>query len=104
MGDHEALHESWRVIIEDLETDLARLQSAPHVPMDEPMLSARWSPPAVAGPLPDEYAIHVRDLIARQRDAVTRLEEARRVTGEHLSAVRAAASSTGEAVYLDVEG
>lgn len=104
MGDHEALHESWRVIIEDLETDLARLQSSPPGRTDEPMLSARWSPPAVAGPLPDEYAIHVQDLIARQRDAMTRLEEARRVTGEHLSAVRAAASSTGEAVYLDVEG
>lgn len=104
MGDDETTHESWRMIIGDLEADLARLQSAPNRPVGEPMLSARWSPPAVAGPLPDEYAIHVRELIARQREVVTRLEEARRVTGEHLSAVRAAASSTGEAVYLDVEG
>ena len=103
MADHEAIHESWRVIIADLEADLAQLQAGGER-SSEPMRSAQWSPPAVAGPLPDEYANYVRDLIARQREAVTRLEEARRVTGEHLSAVRAAASSTGEAVYLDVEG
>ena len=102
MPDHEAIHESWQLIIGELEADLARVQSG-HLAGSR-IVSADWSPPSIVGPLPDEYANYVRELIERQREAVTRLEQARRVTGEHLGAVRAASSSTGEAVYLDVEG
>lgn len=102
MPDHEAIHESWQLIIAELEADLARVQAGNIA--GERIVSADWSPPAIVGPLPDEYANYVRELIERQREAVTRLEEVRRVTGEHIGAVRAASSSTGEAIYLDVEG
>jgi hypothetical protein len=102
LPDHEAIHESWQLIIAELEADLARVQSGDIA--GSRIVSADWSPPAIVGPLPDEYANYVRELIERQREAVTRLEEARRVTGGHIAAVRAASSSTGEAVYLDVEG
>jgi hypothetical protein len=104
LPDHEQVHESWRLIIEDLEADLARVVSGDVGEHSQRILSANWSPPAVAGPLPDEYANYVRELIERQREAVTRLEAARRVTGEHLGALKAAASTAGESVYLDVEG
>jgi len=104
LPDHEAIHESWRLIIEQLETDLARVQSGASASNGHRVVSAQWSAPAVAGPLPDEYANYVRELIERQREAVTRLEQARRITAEHLGAVRAASAGTGEAVYLDVEG
>jgi hypothetical protein len=104
LPDHEAIHESWRGIIDDLESDLARVQAGTVGRDGGRVSSADWSPPAIVGPLPDEYALYVRELIARQREAVTRLEEAKRVTGEHLGAVRAAATSTNDAVYLDVEG
>lgn len=104
LPDQEAINDSWRQIIDELEADLARVDSGEVAGNGGRIRSADWSPPAIVGPLPDEYANYVRELIERQREAVTRLEEARRVTGEHLSAVRAAASSTGQAVYLDVEG
>lgn len=104
MPEQEAIHQSWRGIIADLEADLDRLQSGDLVGVGGRLGSADWSPPAIAGPLPEEYANHVRALIERQREAVTRLEQARRVTAEHLGAVRAASSGTGDAVYLDVEG
>lgn len=102
LPDHDEVHESWRLIIAELEADLARVQSGDVA--GSRLASADWSAPALVGPLPDEYALYVRELIERQREAVTRLEQARRVTGEHIGAVRAASSSTGEAVYLDVEG
>ena len=102
MPDHEAIHESWQLIIGELEADLARVQSGDLA--GSRIVSADWSPPAIAGPLPEEFANYVRELIERQRDAVLKLEEARRVTGEHLGALKAASTSTGDSVYLDVEG
>ena len=104
MADQEEIHESWQGIIADLESDLARVQAGTVDRDGGRISSADWSPPAIVGPLPDEYANHVRELIARQREAVTRLEDAKRVTADHIGAVRAAAFTTGEAVYLDVEG
>lgn len=104
MPDQETINESWRLVLDDLEVDLARVQSGTFADRGERLSSADWSPPSVAGPMPEEYANHVRELIERQRDAVLRLDEARRVTGEHLGALRAASASTGDSVYLDVEG
>ena len=105
MPDHESIGASWRLIISELEDDLARLNSGEVLDEGGRIASADWSPPTVVGPLPDEYAPAVRDLIARQRVAIEALEEARRKTAGHLSAVRAAEPARGQSpVYLDVEG
>lgn len=102
LPDRQAIEDSWRIILDELEADLSRVQSGDVG--GTRIVSADWSPPALVGPLPDEYANYVRELIERQREAVTRLDEARRMTAGHLAAVRAASSSRGQAVYLDVEG
>ncbi len=101
MPDREEVNASWRMILGELESDLARLTSGEA----GRIASADWSPPTLVGPLPDEYAHTVRDLIDRQRIALEVLDDARRKTGEHLAAVRAAEPSRGQqAAYLDVEG
>ena len=105
MPEHEAINASWRLILSELENDLARLNSGEVLDDGGRIASADWSPPTLVGPLPDEYAHAVRDLIERQRVALEALEEARRRTAGHLSAVRAAEPARGQnAVYLDIEG
>jgi alpha-galactosidase/6-phospho-beta-glucosidase family protein len=96
---------SWRLILGELESDLARMASGAALEDGGRIGSADWSPPTVLGPLPDEYAETVRGLIARQRLALEALEDHQRRTGEHLAAVRAAEPARGQqAAYLDVEG
>lgn len=96
---------SWRLILGELESDLARVASGTALEDGGRIGSADWSPPTILGPVPDEYAETVRGLIARQRLALEALEEAKRRTGEHLAAVRAAEPARGQnAAYLDVEG
>lgn len=104
MPDYEAIDASWRLVIAELEADIATLNSGKIA--GARIASADWSPPAMAGPVPDEYAQHVRGLIESQREAIERLDEERRVTGDHLSAIRAAESTRHPArsIYLDVEG
>ncbi|MBX3099304.1 MAG: hypothetical protein KF761_06950 [Salinibacterium sp.] len=89
----------------ELEGDLARLTSGEALDDGGRIASADWSPPTMIGPLPDEYAHAVRDLIDRQRIALEALEETRRKTGDHLAAIKAAEPVRGhQAAYLDVEG
>ena len=104
MPDYEAIDASWRLVIGELEADIARLNSGDLA--GTRIGSADWSAPAMAGPLPDEYAQHVRGLIEAQREAIERLEEERRIAGEHIVAVRAAEKTRehSRSVYLDVEG
>ena len=100
--DREQINASWRLILGELESDVARLQAGD---FDGRIASADWSPPTIVGPLPDEYAHAVRELIEQQRLALESLEETRRRTGEYLAAVKAAAPVRGDhAAYLDVEG
>lgn len=97
MPDSAEAGASWSLVIEELRAQLARIKAG-----QEP---GDWSPPSVAGPLPEEYAGAVRELIEKQRSVMEALEEARRRTGEHLVAVRAAEPARGyHAAYLDVEG
>lgn len=101
MPDREEINASWRLILGELENDLARLKAGE----GGRIASADWSPPTIVGPLPDEYAHTVRELIEQQRIALEELEEARRRTGEHLTAVKAAEPARGHiSAYLDVEG
>jgi hypothetical protein len=105
LPDREAINASWRLILGELEDDIARLKSGQVLDDGGRIASADWSPPTIVGPLPDEYAQTVRDLIEQQRIALEGLAEARRRTGEHLAAVRAAGPARGhQSAYLDVEG
>ncbi|MCU1412622.1 MAG: hypothetical protein JWR04_3329 [Rhodoglobus sp.] len=105
MPDREEINASWRLILGELETDLARLKSGEVLDDGGRIASADWSPPTIVGPLPDEYAHAVRALIEQQREAIEVLDEARRKTGEHLAAVKAAEPARGQQpAYLDVEG
>ena len=103
--DREEINASWRHILGELEGDLARLESGEALDDGGRIASADWSPPTIVGPLPDEYAHAVRELIGKQRLAIEALDEVRRRTAEHLSAVKAAEPVRGhQAAYLDVEG
>jgi len=105
LPDREEINASWRLILGELEGDLARLKSGEVLEHGGRIASADWSPPTIVGPLPDEYANTVRELIEQQRIALEELEEARRRTGEHLAAVKAAEPARGHiSAYLDVEG
>lgn len=101
MPEQAAAPQSWTDIISGLEADLEVLKAGDAPPNPA---SGSWTAPTVTGPLPDEYANHVRALIEQQREVITVLEEARRRAGEHLVAVRAAETRVETAVYLDVEG
>jgi hypothetical protein len=105
LPDREEINASWRLILGELEGDLVRLKSGEVLEDGGRIASADWSPPTIVGPLPEEYAHTVRELIEQQRAAIETLDEARRRTGEHLAAVKAAEPARGhQAVYLDIEG
>ncbi|MFZ7087938.1 hypothetical protein [Curtobacterium sp. RRHDQ10] len=71
-----------------------------------PAPPVRWSPPAGLGPLPRSLAGRAARLLAAQRDAIVRVDEARRAVLGHLGAVRSVEESRGpsRSVYLDVTG
>lgn len=106
MPDWEAIDASWRQVIGELEADIARINSGELSAGSGRLASADWSAPAMPGPLPDEYAQHVRALIESQRQAIERLEEERRQASDHLAAVRSAERTRDHSppLYLDREG
>ena len=105
MPDREEITASWRLILGELEGDLARLESGEALDGGGRIASADWSPPTMVGPLPDEFAHAVRELIGKQREAIEAIDEARRRTAEHLAAIKAAEPARGhQSAYLDVEG
>ena len=105
MPDREEVTASWRLILGELESDLARLKSGEVLDDGVRIASADWSPPTIVGPLPDEFAHAVRALIEQQREAIEVLDETRRRTGEHIAAIKAAEPPRGQQpAYLDVEG
>jgi hypothetical protein len=71
-----------------------------------PVPPVRWSPPADLGPLPSSLAARVQRLLTAQRDAIARVDEARRAVLGHLGAVGRVEESREPAgsVYLDVTG
>lgn len=62
-----------------------------------------WSAPTGLGPVPRDLVGRASRLLAAQRDRITAVEDARRVTLEHLGALRAvdATRTPQAAVYLD---
>lgn len=66
----------------------------------------QWSAPHGLGPIPQALEQRARDVLVNQLKLIRELEEARRVTGQHLAAVRAVplARDADASVYLDVDG
>ena len=65
-----------------------------------------WAAPSSIGSIPAELAERARDVLINQRKIIAELDTAKRVTRQHLAAVRSVppARNPGTAVYLDVAG
>ncbi|MBM7475551.1 hypothetical protein [Curtobacterium herbarum] len=89
--DDTAAHARWEAALADLETSLGDATTTP------------WSEPTGLGPVPRELVGRASRLLAAQRDRIAAVEDARRVTLEHLAALRAVdgTRTPQAAVYLD---
>jgi hypothetical protein len=95
--DDTAAHTRWEAALADLE---ATLDDATDTTVGT---ATPWSAPTGLGPVPRDLVGRASRLLAAQRDRTTALEDARRVTLEHLGALRAvdATRTPQAAVYLD---
>lgn len=103
--------ETWELVLDGLEADLAVLESqlgGIQLAGEPAALGGRpvtWTPPSGLGPLPDQLLDRARTLEAAQTRVALRLEEIRTTAGEHLAALRAVPTAQAHSpVYLDVEG
>lgn len=98
---------AWDVVLTALERDAVTAADAATVSGTggEPSRSsdATWVEPTGLGPVPRELVGRASRLLAAQRDRTAALEEERRVTLEHLGALRAvdATREPRGSVYLD---
>lgn len=71
-----------------------------------PELDEPWAPPQGLGPLPLELRDRAAAILIAQRAATARLDEHRRETGRHLSALRTVpqVNTHERSAYLDVSG
>ena len=125
MADALAAVRAWREVLDRLDADLAALEAGAAGSVAESLAAApvagppagplavgppagplaAWSPPELPGTLPEEFAPFARELIARQREVMRRLEDARARAAEELLSLRpAVARGATDAVYLDVQG
>lgn len=99
-------HARWEAALADLE---ATLDDATGTDTDTTVdgttagTATPWSAPTGLGPVPRDLVGRASRLLAAQRDRITAVEDARRVTLEHLGALRAvdATRTPQAAVYLD---
>lgn len=98
MSPDQDTHDRWEAALADLEATLER--DAADVTA---AAGTAWSEPTGLGPIPRDLVGRASRLLAAQRDRMTAVEDARRVTLEHLGALRAVdATRTPQAsVYLD---
>ncbi|GAB3604637.1 hypothetical protein GCM10027413_00460 [Conyzicola nivalis] len=98
-----AEYASWTAALADLHA-YARAARDPDSTADD-ATTAIWTPPIHLGPLPVELRERAESLLAEQRVSARTLDELHRVTGRHLSAVRAVPQlADRQSVYLDVTG
>lgn len=114
--DREFNVSAWERVLEDLELRLddaaGAMGSARGVSTGFVSQQARqpqdreWNMPTGLGVLPAELAERARDLLVNQRKIIGELQQAKRVTLQHLAAVRSvpSARNPGTSVYLDVAG
>ncbi|NII39925.1 hypothetical protein E9228_000544 [Curtobacterium flaccumfaciens] len=94
--DLAAARVRWEAVLADLEATLDSSATATDT-------TVTWTEPTGLGPVPRDLVGRASRLLAAQRDRITALEDARRVTLEHLGALRAvdATRTPQTAVYLD---
>lgn len=87
----EESRDAWEAVLTTLERDAADVTDT------------AWVEPTGLGPVPRELVGRASRLLAAQRDRTAALEEQRRVTLEHLGALRAvdATREPRGSVYLD---
>ncbi|WP_022883836.1 hypothetical protein [Glaciibacter superstes] len=98
--------EGWLRILTDLEAELSiRTPDAAGSNVADQNTTV-WVAPRRLGPIPQDLEERARLLLAAQSERRERLEEAQRVTGRHLTALRSvpSGSSPDRSVYLDVLG
>ncbi|MEW1821127.1 hypothetical protein AB0323_10085 [Arthrobacter sp. NPDC080031] len=90
--------QEWSRILDRLETDLAQAVSG-----GEP---GSWSPPAVAGPLPEELVEKARRILDAQLESMAMLGKVRNDALAHLDALSAVPVSQNSVrpLFLDVQG
>lgn len=93
----DPVHE-WSDLLDRLERDIAVAVSG-----DEP---EPWSPPAEAGPLPEELADRARRILDAQLESMAMLGKARNGARAHLDALSTVPDGQGPArpLFLDVQG
>jgi len=104
-------HARWEAALADLEatlddatgTDTTGTDTDTTVAGTTAGTATPWSAPTGLGPVPRDLVGRASRLLAAQRDRITAVEDARRVTLEHLGALRAvdATRTPQAAVYLD---
>jgi hypothetical protein len=94
--DLAAARVRWEGVLADLE---ATLDSS----ATDTDTAVTWTEPTGLGPVPRDLMGRASRLLAAQRDRIAAVEDARRVTLEHLGALRAvdATRTPQTAVYLD---
>ncbi|WP_146245947.1 hypothetical protein [Curtobacterium sp. MCPF17_001] len=100
MSPDQDTHDRWEAALADLEATLERDAADVTAAAGD---GTPWSEPTGLGPIPRDLVGRASRLLAAQRDRMTAVEDARRVTLEHLGALRAVdATRTPQAsVYLD---
>jgi hypothetical protein len=106
--DQAAARVRWETVLADLEATLDSSKSTStstntSTSDTEADTAVTWTEPTGLGPVPRDLVGRASRLLAAQRDRITALEDARRVTLEHLGALRAvdATRTPQTAVYLD---
>jgi len=102
-------HARWEAALADLEATLDDATGTDTTDTDTTVDGTNagtvtpWSAPIGLGPVPRDLVGRASRLLAAQRDRITAVEDARRVTLEHLGALRAvdATRTPQAAVYLD---
>ncbi|MDH6237283.1 hypothetical protein [Cryobacterium sp. CG_9.6] len=98
---------AWRRVLDELEHQLDAANQAATL-ADAPSLvpAPRWRPPTNLGPLPVKLEERARDLLLCQQKLIRELDDARRVAGLHLAAIRQIPPSRDldRSVYLDISG
>ena len=103
------MHARWEAALADLEATLDDATGTDTTGTDTTVdgttagTATPWSAPTGLGPVPRDLVGRASRLLAAQRDRITAVEDARRVTLEHLGALRAvhATRTPQAAVYLD---
>jgi hypothetical protein len=101
--DQTAARVRWEGVLADLEATLDSSATDTDTTATDTDTTVTWTEPTGLGPVPRDLVGRASRLLAAQRDRITALEDARRVTLEHLGALRAvdATHTPQTAVYLD---